>query len=238
MNAEALAVGLSNGSVVGLTAFGVAFLGGVVAGFGPCVLPMMPAVFGYVTGQVADAPDAERGRAPLVRALALSTVFVVGMSLVFSVIGAAAGLLGRAILVGAWGYYAAAAICLVIALQMLGVIALPLDRFNALLPTRRRERKGVIGALMLGMLFGLVASPCSTPILAAIATIAAASGSAWWGAVLLFVFGLGKGVPLLLLGSASGALGLMRSFSRATPALTKIGGVALLGAAAYLIWLA
>ena len=68
--------------------------------------------------------------------------------------------------------------------------------------------------------------------------MAAARGSAVQGAVLLFVYGLGKGVPLMLLGLASGSLVLMRSLSRATGVLTKIGGVALLGAAGYLVWLA
>jgi cytochrome c-type biogenesis protein len=238
VNLEALARQLTSGSVAGPAAVGVAFLGGLVAGFGPCVLPMMPAVFGYVTGQVAQAPGGERSSAAVVRGLALSAVFVLGMSLVFSTIGAAAGFLGHAILVGAWAYYAVAAICTVIALQMLGVIDLPLDSLNRVLPRRRPERRGFVGALLFGMLFGLVASPCSTPVLAAIATLAAASGSAAKGAGLLFVYGLGKGVPLLLLGAASGSLAFMRSVSRIMPALTNIGGVVLLGVAAYLVWLA
>ena len=84
-----------------------------------------------------------------------------------------------------------------------------------------------MGAFLFGILFGVVASPCSTPILAAIATIAAARGSVPQGALLLFVYGLGKGVPLLLLGLAAGSLPAMRSISRATGVLTKIGGAAL-----------
>jgi cytochrome c-type biogenesis protein len=168
----------------------------------------------------------------------LSIVFVIGMSLVFAAIGAAAGLLGRALIVGAWTYYAAAAVCVVIALQMLEVIRLPVDRLNAMLPVQRPERRGLVGALLFGMLFGLVASPCSTPILAAIATLAAAGESAAKGAALLFVFGVGKGVPLLLLGVASGSLGFMRRVSNVVPALTRIGGIGLLIAAAYLVCLA
>lgn len=238
MNVEALASRLAAGQVGGAAAFGVAYLGGLVAGFGPCVLPMLPAVFGYVTGMVTRDPAEERPRALLARALGLSAVFVVGMSLVFAAIGALAGLLGRALLFGAWSYYVIAAICVLIALQMLEVVNLPVDRFNALLPVKRPERRGVIGALVFGMLFGLVASPCSTPILAAIAAIAATTGSAGKGGALLFVYGLGKGVPLMLLGVASGSLGVMRRISRLTPVLTKIGGVGLLGAAAYLVWIA
>jgi cytochrome c-type biogenesis protein len=139
---------------------------------------------------------------------------------------------------GSWTFYLAAAVCVVIGLQMLGLVNLQFDRLNRFLPARRPGRGGLWGTLLFGMMFGLVASPCSTPILVAIATMAASSGNAASGAVLLFIYGLGKGVPLMLLGIASGSLTFMRSLSRATPVLTKIGGVALIGSAGYLIWIA
>lgn len=237
MNIEVFAAQLTSGSLTGAAAVAVAFLGGAVAGFGPCILPMLPAVFGYITGSVGDEVQARSSRSVL-RGFLLSAAFVLGMSLVFSAIGAAAGLLGHAILVGAWAYYAVAAICVVIGLQMMEVIDIPFDGLNRWLPQRRPERKGFVGALLFGMLFGVVATPCSTPILAAIATLAAASGSAAKGAGLLFVYGIGKGVPLLLLGVASSSLVFMRSLSRFTSALTKVGGVTLIGVAAYLVWMA
>jgi cytochrome c-type biogenesis protein len=237
VNIEAFASQLTAGSAGGLAAFGIAFLGGLVAGFGPCVLPMLPAVFGYVTGQVAEMPGLS-GRAAWLRGLALSATFVLGMSLLFSSIGAAAALLGHALLAASWAYYVVAAICVVLGLQMMGAINLPFDALNRFLPNRRPERQGFVGAFLFGILFGVVASPCSTPILAAIATIAATRGSVPQGALLLFVYGVGKGVPLMLLGLAAGSLTVMRSLSRATGVLTKIGGVALIGAAAYLIWMA
>jgi cytochrome c-type biogenesis protein len=235
VNVETFASQLTAGSLSAPAAVTVALLGGVVAGFGPCVLPMLPAVFGYITGRVGEGSDTAPQPG---RGLAMAVAFVLGMSLVFSAIGAAAGLLGHALLVGSWAYYVVAGVCVVIGLQMLGVVSLRLDVLNRWLPVRRPGRSGFMGALVFGMLFGLVASPCSTPILVAIATLAALSGSAAKGAGLLFVYGIGKGVPLLLLGLASGSLGFMRSVSRFTPALTKIGGAALLITAAYLVWLA
>lgn len=233
---ESFATQLTGGGVTGAAALGVAFLGGMVAGFGPCVLPMLPAVFGYVTGHAAGA-ELPRGSAWR-RGLALSATFVLGMALVFAGIGAAAGAIGHAIMVGAWAYYSVAAICVVLGLQMLGLVNIRFDALNRFLPTTRPKGRGFVGAFLFGILFGVVASPCSTPILAAIATIAAARGSAVQGAVMLFVYGLGKGVPLMLLGLASGSLALMKSFSRATGVLTRIGGLAMLGAAGYLVWLA
>lgn len=237
MNIESFASQLTSGSLGAFAALAVAFLGGMVAGFGPCVLPMMPAVFGYVTGRVAETSRISQAAAWR-RGLGLSATFVLGMSLLFASIGAAAGAIGHALIFGAWAYYVVAAICVVLGLQMMGVINLPFDALNRFLPNTRPDRRGFVGAFLFGVLFGVIASPCSTPILAAIATIAATRGSASQGALLLFVYGLGKGVPLMLLGLASGSLGMMRSLSRATGVLTKIGGVALIGAAAYLVWLA
>jgi len=237
VNIESLATQMTDGSLGLVAAFGIAFLGGMVAGFGPCVLPMLPAVFGYVTGQVAETPDVSPGTAWR-KGLALSAMFVLGMSLLFASVGAAAALLGRALFVGAWAYYAVAAICVVLGLQMLDVINLPFEAFNRYLPDTAPERRGFVGAFTFGILFGVVASPCSTPILAAIATIAAARGSVPQGALLLFVYGLGKGMPLMLLGLAAGSLTVMRSISRATGVLTRLGGAALIGVGAYLVWVA
>lgn len=238
MNLDALASGLAAGAITGPAAFGVAFVGGVAAGFGPCVLPMIPAVFGYITGTVAGGVAGSTPRVAPFVAFVRTAVFVLGMSFVFASIGVAAGLVGHAVLVGPWAYYTVAAVCAVIGLQLLGLIDLPVDRLNALLPVKRPERRSIGGVLLFGMLFGLVASPCATPILAAVATLAAVGGDAVRGGALLFTYGIGKGIPLLLLGVAAGSLSLMRHVSRAAPVLTKIGGVGLLVAAAYLVWLA
>ena len=125
-----------------------------------------------------------------------------------------------------------------IGLQMLGVINLPFDRLNRCLPIKRPERRGFVGALLFGMLFGLVASPVLDAHPRGHRDDRCHARPVPQGALLLFVYGFGKGVPLMLLGLAAGSLTVMRSLSRATGALTKIGGVALIGAAAYLVWIA
>jgi len=228
------------GSDIGVVPLAVAYAGGVLAGFGPCVLPMMPVVFGYVTGRVAGTAEerASTGQhASYLRGLGLASVFVFGMSMVFAVLGVGAGLLGRALLFGAWATYVVAGICVLLGLHMLGVIELPFATLTRLQP-RATKRVGILGALLLGIAFGVVATPCSTPVLAAIATMAAARRSAIVGGVLLFAFGLGKGLPLMLVGLASGSLGAMRQLSRITSSLMRAGGVALLVTAVYLVWTA
>ncbi|MCZ7664839.1 MAG: cytochrome c biogenesis protein CcdA [Thermoleophilia bacterium] len=229
---DALAQQLGAGSF-GPVQLTIAFAGGLLAGFGPCVLPMMPAVFGYVTGSVAQANAGAGGRAGYIQGLMLAGVFVLGMAAVFTGIGAIAGLLGRAVLISGWAIYVVSFILVVLGLHFLGAVQLPVERLNRR-ALRHTGRSDFLGALGLGVLFGLVASPCSTPVLAVIATMAAAGRSPAAGAFLLFVYGLGKGVPLLLIGLASGSMRAMRPLSRATPMFTKLGGVALIGVAAYL----
>ncbi len=234
--AETLAQNLAAGGL-GPVQLLVAFAGGLLAGFGPCVLPMMPAVFGYITGTVAGSAETDSRRPGYLQGLVLAGAFVLGMSAVFTVIGAAAGLLGRAILITGWASYLVAAICVVLGLHLLGAIRLPLDRLNRRAVTQPR-RSGLLGAATLGVLFGLVASPCSTPVLAVIATLAAAGKDPATGALLLFIYGLGKGVPLMLIGIASGTVPALRSLSRFTPAFTRLGGVGLIVAAGYLTFTA
>ena len=107
-----------------------------------------------------------------------------------------AGLVGPQILIGGtsrvW-YYVVAAVCLVIGLHILGAVSLP--RLTGL--NRLREQvslKGIPGALTLGLVSGLVASQCATPVLAAILTYVMAQQEAlFYGAALLFIYALGRG---------------------------------------------
>jgi cytochrome c-type biogenesis protein len=236
---ESLAAALGS-QIEGITlaSFGIALLGGILAGFGPCVIPMVPAIFGYVTGSLPGQMDGAGGSASVTRrSLGLVTVFVLGVATSSAGIGVLAAVLGRAIFVGAWANYLVAAICVVLGLRMLEVLHFEIPGLSSRL-VRRPERRGLLGILLFGLAFGLVVPPCSTPVLAVIATLAAASGEPLTGAGLLFLYGVGRGTPLLLVAVFSGALAGLTGFSRATVVLQRVGGVALIGAAAYLVWIA
>ena len=144
-----------------LLAFVLVFLGGVVTSLGPCNVATIPLIVGYVGG----SHDLSRARS-----FSLSLAFAVGLALTFMLLGLLAALIGG--LIGAatrWWYYLVAGICFLIGLNMLGVLKLNLPMaFGSL-----RERiglKGIPGALALGLVSGLVASQCATPVLAAILT--------------------------------------------------------------------
>lgn len=214
---------------VSLTAFALVFLGGILTSIGPCNVAMIPLVVGYVGGS-HDLPRA--------RAFALSLMFAIGLALTFMLLGVAAALIGG--LVGAattWWYYLVAFVCFVIGLNMLGLIHIQTPMWLGGL----RERvtlKGAPGALLLGLVSGLVASQCATPVLAAILTYVMAKGALLYGAGLLFVYALGPGVPIILAGTFTGVLKRLQAFGRWNESLEKIAGVVIIAVGLYFVWIA
>ncbi len=214
---------------VSILAFVLVFLGGVVTSIGPCNVATIPLIVGYVGGSHNITRP---------RAFALSLAFAVGLALTFMLLGVAAALIGG--LIGAsarWWYYLVAAICFVIGLNMLGVLRFNLSMaFGGL-----RERiglKGVPGALALGIVSGLVASQCATPVLAAILTYVMANGALLYGAALLFVYALGRGVPVVLAGTFTGALKSFQKLGRWSEMIEKASGVIVIGVGLYFLWIA
>jgi len=212
-----------------LLAFTLVFLGGILTSIGPCNVAMIPLVIGYV-GSSRDLPRA--------RAFALSLAFAIGLALTFMLLGVAAALIGG--LIGAatrWWYYLVAGICFVIGLNMLGVLKLNLPMWFGGL----RERiglNGIPGALALGLVSGLVASQCATPVLAAILTYVMAKGALLYGAALLFIYALGRGVPVVLAGTFTGVLKSFQKLGRWSDVIEKASGVIVIGVGFYFLWIA
>lgn len=205
------------------------FAGGVVTSIGPCNMAMIPLIIGYVGG----SRDLTRGRS-----FVLSAVFATGLAITFMLLGIVVSFVGG--LVGAghtWFYYIVAGICILIGLQLLGVIQLPMPNFLAA-QRQRMAWRGVPGALALGLVSGLVASQCATPVLAAILTYVMAEGAVAYGALLLFVYALGRGVPIVVVGTFTGALKRFLAFGRWAATLEKVSGAIIIGVGLYLIWLA
>ena len=206
------------------------FGGGVVTSIGPCNMAMIPLIVGYIGGSEAVS----RGRS-----FAISATFAAGLAVTFMLLGLAAALLGSLIGVAglSWFYYIVAAVCIVIGLQLLGVIHIAMPSWFA----AQRERvtwRGLPGALLLGLVSGLVASQCATPVLAAILTYVMAEGAIAYGAVLLFVYALGRGVPIVLAGTFAGALKSLLAVGRWSHVIEKASGVIIIGVGLYLLWIA
>ena len=178
-----------------LLGYGAAYLGGMIATASPCILASIPLVIGYVGGYAGGNKR---------QAFFYSLTFVVGLALVMSALGAAAALMGTMFGdVGVYWYFVVSVILIIMGLQLAGVIHLKLGgNTQRFLP----QKTGLIGALILGMLFGLVLSPCASPVLAVILTLAAVQGKVAYGSTLLFAYALGQGTLILLAGTFTGVI--------------------------------
>ncbi len=213
-----------------ITGYFLVFLGGIFTSIGPCNVAMIPLIVGYVGG----SHDLSRGKS-----ISISLIFAIGLAVTYMLLGIIASVVGG--LIGGstrvW-YYVVAIVCFLIGLQMLGILKLTIPTwFGAL--REKTHLKGLSGAFVLGLVSGLVASQCATPVLAAILTyVMAQKASLVYGAILLFIYALGRGVPIVLAGSFAGILKGFRSLGRWSEVLEKVSGVIILLVGGYFLWIA
>ncbi|OJX47149.1 MAG: hypothetical protein BGO78_16865 [Chloroflexi bacterium 44-23] len=206
------------------------FLGGIVTSVGPCNVAMIPLIVGFIGGS-HDVPRK--------RAFSISLVFASGLAVTFMLLGIIASLVGG--LLGGtthvW-YYLVAAVCFVIGLQMLGILKLHTPSWFGGL-REKIKTKGLVGALLLGLISGLVASQCATPVLAAILTyVMAQKAGLVYGAVLLFVYSLGRGVPIVFAGTFTGVLKNLRIAGKWSEWVEKVSGMIIMIVGFYFLWAA
>lgn len=187
-----------------LTAVPLVFLAGVLTSLTPCIYPMIPITAAIVGGQTVgnEAP-------PRWRTAALTFAYVIGLATVYSILGLIAGLTGTlfgTISTNPWLYFAMANMLVLAALAMLDV--LPVRLPAALVQRAATAGTGgrAAGAFVMGAMSGLVAAPCSAPVMAAVLTWVGATGSGTLGFVYLFVFSLGMCTLLVIVGLSSGAV--------------------------------
>ena len=173
-------------------AFIAVFIGGLISAASPCVLAAIPLIIGYVGGY----SEGNKKKAAL-----FSLVFVLGLSITFTLLGAAASVMGHFLgFMGRWLYLGLAVIAIVMGLQLMGLISIPLPFQKA----KAVKAKGLLGAFLLGMLTGTVSSPCATPVLAVILAYVSTQGDMVYGGSLLFVYALGHCALIFISGLSVG----------------------------------
>jgi cytochrome c-type biogenesis protein len=179
-----------------LAPFALAFVAGLVSFTSPCCLPLMPGYVSYVSGVAGGGSTITLVRS---RTMLAAALFVTGLAITFTLMGAATSSLGALILDHRLGLERVAGVFVIV----MGLATVGLLRVPFLYRERRfdltRIRPGPAGALPLGMAFAIGWTPCIGPVLGAILTAAATVHGVWRGAALLFVYSLGLGIPFLLL---------------------------------------
>ncbi len=180
-----------------LVALGAAFAGGVLASLAPCVYPLVPIVSAYVGSK-------STGETTRLKSFTLSLGYVVGMAAVYTLLGMIAALTGSffgRISTSPWALILVANVLILVSLSILEVIQIPL--WSSGRPWEPAIG-GVIGAFLVGAASGLVASPCTSPVLFGLLTYVATTQSVIYGGALVFTFTMGMGILLIVFGTFSG----------------------------------
>ncbi len=204
------------------------FLGGVTTALNPCVLAMVPLLMGVVAGN--------KETTTVKRSLVFSLFFVLGLAVTFTVLGLISALMGRMFgYVGAFWKYLVAGVCLVMGLHLIGFL-----KFNFPVPAGLKVKKqGTLGAFLLGLLFGVVSTPCAVPILAVLLAFVAEKGNVLYGGFLLFVYALGHSALVLVAGTSVGAAKSLlesKGLRRAHGILQKAAGVLIIAIGLYFLF--
>ena len=216
---ELLADALSGGSLVALP---LAIAGGVMTGLNPCCVPLYPAA-----AATCCATRGDRVRA----AFGTSFAFLAGIALATTLLGMVAALAGRAMIgLGGWARYLIALVPLGMGVHFLGWLRIRLPALGG-----PGARHGLAGAFLAGLALSFVLVPCGTPVLASVLSYAAYQGSVSYGAILLFLFGVGAGLPVFAIGTAAGGLATRLDAIGLRPWVDRTTGVMLLGMGFYLL---
>lgn len=201
-----------------------AFAGGLLTAANPCVLAMVPLMVGYVAGQESRGVG---------RSFLLSLTFSSGLTITFAVLFLATWA-ASSVLKASWWTYVAAAVCLLMGLHLIGLLKCRIPAPAGVQP----RQKGLVGALLLGLLFGLVSLPCAGPVLLALLAVVPMSGAAF-GAALLIAYSLGHCGLVLAGGTSMGLVQRLadsRGWNRGADVLRRIAGVLILLVGAFLLF--
>ena len=188
------------------TAVPIVFIAGVLTSLTPCVYPMIPITAAIVGGGAVSGDGIQRRRS---RTVLLTFAYVLGLAAVYAAVGLFAGMTGTmfgAVSTNPWLIFAMANLLILAGLAMLDVIPV---RVPARLLNRAAGAGGggsVPGAFVMGSASGLVAAPCSAPVMAAVLTWVTATRSGVLGFVYLFAFSLGMCTLLVAVGLFSGTV--------------------------------
>jgi len=201
---------------------------GILMSLTPCIYPMIPITAGILQSQ---------GTASLARNFLLSLCYSVGMALTFALLGLGAAFTGQimgSIMINPYFIISLSLLLVYLGLSMLGLYDMYIPRF--LQPKGSQQKGGsMITAFMFGIASGTVASPCLSPGLVLLLSVVTALGNPFLGFILLFTFGIGLSLPLLIIGSFSSSLSMLPRAGMWMIEVKKIFGLLLLAMSLYFL---
>jgi thiol:disulfide interchange protein DsbD len=212
------------------TALPVLFIAGVLTSLTPCVYPMIPITAAIVGGQTAGQPVSR------LRPTLLTLTYVAGLAGVYSALGVFAGLTGTlfgSVSTNPWLYFAMANVLVLAALGMLDVVPVRLPAGIMARAANLGTAGRFSGAFAMGAMSGLVAAPCSAPVMAAVLTWVTATQSVALGFLYLLTFSVGMCTLLVVVGLSSGALARLPRAGAWMVTVKKVFALVMLGAAEY-----
>jgi cytochrome c-type biogenesis protein len=195
-----------------LPAMAVALVAGLLSFLSPCVLPIVPPYLAYMGG--VSVSEMKEARAARRKALLAAAFFVLGLSTVFLLLGAAASAFGRALLAWqGWFVPVAGVVIMLFGAHFLGVLRIPFLSREARIEAGDRGGSA-LGAYVLGLAFAFGWTPCLGPILGTILGLAATEADLARGMALLATYALGLGIPFLLVAAFFPSLGGVMGFMK------------------------
>lgn len=180
----------------------LAFFAGIISSFSPCVFSTIPLIIGYVERN--DKKDKKT-------AFKYSLIFALGIITTFTLLGILSAYVGKYLnFSGKWWFLFLGVLMVLLSLNMMGVIG----RKKTETCSIPKARKSLLGAFFLGILGGVLSSPCSTPVLAAILAFVAGKGNVLLGALMLLIYSIGHCVLIVLGGTSIGIIETLSTSSK------------------------
>lgn len=191
---------------------GLSFLAGLASFLSPCVFSLVPAYVGYLGGRSLGSEGAAGRRITFLHGLA----FVLGFSVVFITLGAAASAAGRLLYdLRFWLAKVGGIVVIIFGLHMIGLIRIPFLMYDTRRSRAPDQRLGLLSSGLMGVFFSAGWSPCVGPVLGAILTFAVNGGSVSQGSALLTAYSAGLAIPFLLAAlSVDWVTAILRRYSR------------------------
>ena len=197
----------------------ISFLGGVLASISPCSLGILPLIIGYVGGYSDDNK---------LKTFIQLCSFVFGLGVILTLIGIICAVTGRVFssFGGVYFILFLASLILVLGLNLLGLIDINFTPVIKKIP-KNEKASMFLYPFIIGVIFALSSSPCSTPILASIMSFAVLSKNLLLAGLMLFIFSIGQGLIIILAGIFTSFLKGVKNIAHISEILMKISGVLL-----------